>query len=95
MTTGRSGPTPWLTVPSSAEELGYLSTYAKTQAFTQMSCTKKQKVSSLRDVEAELWTPGSIPGVVPGLRSALGHHLTSDPFKSFVSPCCLNGGGKP
>lgn len=38
---------------------------------------------------------GSIPGSVPGLRSALGQNLTSNPFKSFVSPCCLNSGEKP
>lgn len=38
---------------------------------------------------------GSVPGSVPGLRSALGQNLTSNPFKSFVSPCCLNSGEKP
>ena len=38
---------------------------------------------------------GSTPGSAPGLRSAPGQNLTSNPFKSFVSPCCLNSGEKP
>ena len=47
------------------------------------------------DSEAERLDLGSTAGSVPGLRSALGQNLTSNPFKSFVSPCCLNSGEKP
>lgn len=87
----------WLTLLSSAQKLGHLK-HRWLRSKPSMGWNMAKEAESLFQVQTQrqnLGLLGSVPGELPGLRSVFGQNLTFNPFKSFVSPCCLNSGEKP